>query len=97
MTEVQFLEFINDARSSELNATAIPRRLVNCLKELPVEEIVDFGHLLNRFWRAYDWRLWAAASVMLTGVVTMIFTNSVIGSLRKGIRSMIRRWMILIR
>lgn len=62
INETEFWNLIDSARQSATTATDIPKRLIDRLKEMPVDKIVDFGRLFRDTSRtAYDERLWAAA------------------------------------
>ena len=68
MTETEFWSLIDSARRTTTTATEIPKRLIDRLKEMPVEEIVDFGRLSRAASiAAYDERLWAAAYAINEG------------------------------
>jgi Protein of unknown function (DUF4240) len=62
MTETEFWSLIESVRQSATTATETPKRLIDRLKEMPVQDIVEFGRLFRDASRtAYDERLWAAA------------------------------------
>ena len=63
MNETEFWNLIEQARRSVTKVAEVPSWLVNHLKEMPTEQIIEFGNLFRSIsWRAYDWRLWAAAA-----------------------------------
>ena len=62
MNEAQHWQLIEFARQSAVTVTEIPKVLIDLLKEMAIEEIVDFGRLSRAASiAAYDERLWAAA------------------------------------
>ena len=76
MTETDFWKLIDSVRHSVSTDTEMPALLVDRLKRLSIQEIIDFG----RLWRAasiaaYDEHVWAAAYAVLEGCSDDTFSD----------------------
>jgi hypothetical protein len=76
MTETDFWKLIDSVRHSVSTDTEMPALLVDRLKRLSIQEIIDFG----RLWRAasiaaYDEHVWAAAYAILEGCSNDTFSD----------------------
>jgi Protein of unknown function (DUF4240) len=68
MTEDQFWQLIDEARRSVPDPKDVPKWLVEHLKDKPVGDIFDFSrNITAASSKAYDFRLWAAATAILDG------------------------------
>src|SRR5579871_3972352 len=62
MTELEFWELIDLARSSVATPAEMPKWIINYLLSLSESDIADYGRIFRQASRrAYDERLWAAA------------------------------------
>ena len=66
MREVEFWKLIEEARLTARGDINVPRQLIDSLKEMPPSEIVEFEEIFHTAYsRAFDSRLWAAATLVL--------------------------------